>query len=1188
MTRPISRLLVALVAGLVLSAAAQAALTVGPLAWNIIGLDSNNPTSGPRFFPVGARVCSDVATTNVSVNFVFDSANANINLRAGSLSTIILPSISAGGCADAYFEVDITQVPAAYNTTRRYHITATDFSGTVSTATPRELFVEHLISQNRNSISDVKFGPDPLSLASVPAGGSMNLVVGNTYAVQLIGGTATQGYSQFEAFINFPNTIFQILGVSTTYSADDSPYVLNPNDKLYADACLWENDPNSPNYRSCVGGDFKAGGSSVITTYTIRVIGGGGTSQSLNTLLYDFSGSSYHYNADFTAEGRVANVIDPTSVGIAKSFNPNPAPINGISALTITLTNPNSGTVGGYNFVDNLLANMVVATPPAATTTGCGSPSLVANAGSASISFSNGTLAASSSCIIKVNVTPTATGTLVNTTNHLFLDTTDTGKSGSASLVVNSAPPPGTGLCNLTLARWNFPVGMSTTAPAPTIANVTATAAAGAGIAPIFSANDNTIVPAGTGSWGSNGAIATGTPLNTANDDYFEFALDTTGFSSVFLNFDALFKTPNGPKGLAVFYGTSNARPETGTLAFSNNNAMGSANTWFSFGAGNSIAFTTGLNPSGTTFFRIYGFNSNNTNPGSDLNIDNVLFTGCAAAVNPTIGKSFAPNPIAVNGTATLTFTLTNTNSAALTGAQFSDTLPSGVQVAAVPSASTTCGGSPSWAPAAGATTLSFGQPTGATIPASGSCTVSVNVTATTAGPHSNVSGFLSTTESGTATDSVAAASLTAVLPPVIAKHFDPTPILAGTTSTLSFTITNPNQDDPISGVGFSDTFPVAPGATVVAAVPNAATSGCGSPTWVPVAGAGSVSFSGGSIGGGGTCIVTVNVTAPAVGTYNNTSGNVSHVINAQTVNGNTAAGSLLATAPNPSIGLLKEVGASGTGPWTSFLAVSGAQVFYQFTVENTGDVPLSPVSITDDTLDVSSCNAAFASITLPVAVAANNNHIVTCVVGPVAAVSGLHSNTASATGTFSGTPHNSGNSTATYATTGLTMAKSVAESTFTLPGDVLHYSYAVTNSGFATLAGPVTVSDDRATASCPALTTVGDLDNFLDPGETVTCTATYTVTGADVASGSVTNTASATAQGVTSNTDSKTVPLSSSADVSMNKTLTTAGPYTVGQTITYGLVVANAGPSTATSVQVTDTPTNLTITNVSGGGWCR
>ena len=87
----------------------------------------------------------------------------------------------------------------------------------------------------------------------------MTLMVGNTYSIELAGYTATQGYSQLESFINFPNTIFQTLAVSTTYSADSSPHVSSPNDKLHSDACLWENDPNSPNYRSCVGGDGKAG-----------------------------------------------------------------------------------------------------------------------------------------------------------------------------------------------------------------------------------------------------------------------------------------------------------------------------------------------------------------------------------------------------------------------------------------------------------------------------------------------------------------------------------------------------------------------------------------------------------------------------------------------------------------------------------------------------------------------------------------------------------------------------------------------------------------------------------------------------------------------------------------------------------------------------------------------------------------
>ena len=73
----------------------------------------------PKDFPVGARVCSNVATTNVAVNWIWDSANANVNLRPGSLSTITLPAIGAGVCADAYFEIEVNQVAAAYDMIHR-------------------------------------------------------------------------------------------------------------------------------------------------------------------------------------------------------------------------------------------------------------------------------------------------------------------------------------------------------------------------------------------------------------------------------------------------------------------------------------------------------------------------------------------------------------------------------------------------------------------------------------------------------------------------------------------------------------------------------------------------------------------------------------------------------------------------------------------------------------------------------------------------------------------------------------------------------------------------------------------------------------------------------------------------------------------------------------------------------------
>src|SRR5258708_32490103 len=100
----------------------------------------------------------------------------------------------------------------------------------------------------------------------------MALMLGNTYPIQMDGHTATQGYNQLEDFINFPNTIFQVLSVASSYSADSSTYVANASDKLYADACLWDPNPTSPTYKQCIGGDGKMGGR-ISTVYTDQMIG---------------------------------------------------------------------------------------------------------------------------------------------------------------------------------------------------------------------------------------------------------------------------------------------------------------------------------------------------------------------------------------------------------------------------------------------------------------------------------------------------------------------------------------------------------------------------------------------------------------------------------------------------------------------------------------------------------------------------------------------------------------------------------------------------------------------------------------------------------------------------------------------------------------------------------------------------
>lgn len=1174
-----------------LPAAAAPVLTVSPITWNVIGLDSNNVNVGPNVFPIGARVCNTGTdpATNITSSFVWDSTPSPnfIALRPGSLSSFTgadaLPNLAAGACHDFYYEVEITRDPAAYDTSRRYHITASaDGLGTISTPTPRELYVEHLVSQNRNATNDVI-----LDGVSIPTGGTMALYVGSTYTIELLANTATNGYEQIETYINLPNTIFQVNAVSTTYTADGGTDSAAAS-KLYADGCSWENDLNSLNYRSCLS-TGKYGGE-VSVTYNVTIIAGGGTNQTLNTLIYDFSGSSYHYNSDFDVSARIAAIIDPTLVTLDKSFAPNPTNAGGVSTLTFTLSNPNSVPISGVSFSDtfpDLVAgapgDMVVASPAVYSTSNCGAPTFAPLAGAGLVSFSDGTIPANGTCSVSVQVTVPTAGTYDNVSGHLFIDSIDTGDSASDSLTANTSPPPPDPICDLVMAQWTVPSTAtdppdSTGVPSVLAADVlTALASAGAGI----SANTEIATNQGHNdnySWRANGGFEPGA-FSTSNNDYFQFRVDTSSYEQVNLSFWA-WRTQNGPRDLYIYFDTVGSPPGTLKTSFTGAAGLDSARTWKTF----TIDFTgdTSTDPTDPdTYFYIFGGNSNNNNPGSDMLLDVIAITGCQVPDPPTITKSFDPDPVAVGDISTLTFTLTNPNLATLTGVSFDDNLPPGLEVASSPNASTTCGGTPTWAPSTGDTTLTFGTPSGASIPAGGTCTVQVDLTATSSGPHTNVSGFITSAETGpnTGPDGSASDTLTALAPPVITKQFSPNPIRVNETSTLTFTISNPNLDDSLTGVTFDDNLP---GGVVVAASPNPSTNGCGSPTFNPSGGDTTLTFSGGIIPAGGVCSVQVDLTSASNGSYVNTSDEVSADL---TGSGNSASDTLTVEPVRPSISLLKQVSTSSGGPWTNFAAVStGDDVYYKFTVENTGDVAFSPVTVSDPDVDTGSCTWPDP---LPVAVAANDDHIATCIVGPVSALSGSHSNTATASSVYSGSVYTN-TSTASYATTALTLEKTAAESYSFAVDDVLHYSYLVTNTGSAPLAGPVSISDDLATdESCPALTTVGDFDTFLDPGESLTCTASYTVSASDVSAGSVTNTATAEVDGAASNPDSATVPIAAPSiqvvkEVSVDEggswedADSAPGPTMApGSNPRFRFTVTNDGAYTLSSITLSDSDTS-------------
>ena len=102
--------------------------------------------------------------------------------------------------------------------------------------------------------------------------------------------------------------------------------------------------------------------------------------------------------------------------------------------------------------------------------------------------------------------------------------------------------------------------------------------------------------------------------------------------------------------------------------------------------------------------------------------------------------------------------------------------------------------------------------------------------------------------------------------------------------------------------------------------------------------------------------------------------------------------------------------------------------------------------------------------------------------------------------------------------------------------GETVEYSFEVTNTGHVTLSD-VSVADPKlGSVDCPS--------GPLLPGKTVTCTASYVVTQADVDSGTVVNTATAHAvrpggAGVTSNESTETLPADDAAALGLAKDAT-------------------------------------------------
>ena len=308
-----------------------------------------------------------------------------------------------------------------------------------------------------------------------------------------------------------------------------------------------------------------------------------------------------------------------------------------------------------------------------------------------------------------------------------------------------------------------------------------------------------------------------------------------------------------------------------------------------------SITLNTGANLSGRALAR---------NGAVTLDTNNVSVAICGVPpAAPTLAKAFNPATIDEGGVSTLTITLSNSGSTAATmNAPLVDTLPSGVVVKG--NASTTCGGT--LIAVAGSSTVDL---TGGAIPAKGACTLTADVTAAAAGTYFNslAADALQTSNGNNVAPAVATLTVNAPVGlglPTLGKTFSPASIAAGGVSTITITLSNPNNTVATLNAPLIDTLPTGL-LVVIGSVSSTCTAplngkllmkstGGFFPLWFNET-VGSIGLTGGSIPANSSCTLTGDVTAPAGGTYFN-----SLPIGAlQTTNGNNAASAVATLTVN-------------------------------------------------------------------------------------------------------------------------------------------------------------------------------------------------------------------------------------------------------------------------------------------------
>ncbi len=531
------------------------------------------------------------------------------------------------------------------------------------------------------------------------------------------------------------------------------------------------------------------------------------------------------------------NVASVAAVAVTKSFSASSIAQGATSTLTIKIRNRTLASLTAVNLTDTLPAALTLAANPAATNN-CGG-ALQAFPGGNQVILTGGTVATRpnaseyTECTITVKVTGTTVGTHTNT---------------------------------ITPANFSSSAG---TIPA----NVTANLVIGTGLSGTKTFSPTSVTSGGVSRVKitvTNGFNAQLTNVSLNDSD---FTTGTTGTLKIANPANATTNCAGSPT-MIVNPGQQQARLQGATL-----NAGASCD--FSFDV-----VTSGAGPWVNTVPA--GSITSAEGPVSTAAVTGTL---TAAAASIGINKSFSPVLVTGGVPSTLQIDVINNSSVAIHNAGFTDTFPTGIEVYLVPNASTDCaGGTVSVVPGDNKVSLS-----GATLAANGTCHVYLQ---TTSVKFLNLTNYIpanaiSSTE-GYTNPLATTASLSTLQGLGVMKGFSPAYIGPGQTTTLKFKLVStydPNAVNPLilTGVSFTDTLPAG---LVVANVPNGSTD-CTGGTVTANAASNLVTLSGVSISPGSTCNVQVDVTAAALGAYNNTIGACSVTTNQGVCNPSSATSTL-------------------------------------------------------------------------------------------------------------------------------------------------------------------------------------------------------------------------------------------------------------------------------------------------------